>query len=179
MFAHLLLLAGEVEAAAGGGSLPQLDLSTWPAQIFWLAVLFSFMFAMMNWQFLPKLGGIIEERKNRIADFYDKAAEFKRQAETAEKEYQQALADAKARAASINAETRDAMDKEINDIQAENDAKLANSIEAAETRISEMRAEARSKVGEAAIETTKSLVSSLTGQEPSTAVVKDAVEKAA
>lgn len=175
----LILLAGDAkDAASASAGLPQFDLSSFPGQIFWLAVLFALMFAMMNWVFLPKLGGIIEERKNRIADFYDKAAEFKRQAETAEADYKQALADANARASTMSAETRAQMEEEISKMQSENDEKLNSRIEASELHIAEMATKAQETVTEAATGTAAELVAALTGETPDAGKVKSAVTKA-
>lgn len=162
-----------VEAESGG--LPQMDAYWYPSQLFWLAIAFLLLYWAMDRIFLPRLGGIIEERRNRIADDYDKAADFKREAEDAEKAYRQALADARAKAAAIAAETRASLDEEIAGMQAEMDEKLAGQIAAAEERIARMQAAAEEKVAEAAIETTKALVEVLIDEQPDDAVVKGAI----
>jgi F-type H+-transporting ATPase subunit b len=173
--AKIIVSAADKEVAEGGGALPQLDFATWPGQIFWLAILFFIMYLLMDRVFLPKMGRIIEERNNRIADDYDQAAELKSQAEEAEKAYLQALADAKAKASAIAAETRASLDEEIAGMQAENDAKLATQIESAEARIAEMKTQAATKVREAAQETTKALVEALIEETPADDAVSSAV----
>ncbi len=64
----------------GGGALPQFDPSSFPGQIFWLAVTFGFLYWMMASVILPRIGGVIEERRDRRADDHDQAAEFKHEA---------------------------------------------------------------------------------------------------
>ena len=114
--------AEEVHGEASSAGLPQLDPSSWPSQLFWLAVTFGVLYALMHTRFLPAIGGAIEERRDRIADDLDKAGEFKIQAEEAENAYNQALADAKAKAQGIAAETRNDVDRDIAEMQAETDA---------------------------------------------------------
>ena len=61
----------EAGAEAGGAGLPQLDPTWWPSQIFWLAIVFIILYWLMASKFLPALGGAIEERRDRIADYLD------------------------------------------------------------------------------------------------------------
>ena len=178
MLPLLLLAASEAEGAEQGGALPQFDTSTYIGQLFWLAISFGLLYWLMASVFLPKLGGIIEERRNRIADDYDQAAELKREAEEAEEAYLQALADARAKASTIAAETRTELDGEIATMQAEMDEKLSGQIEAAETRIAEMKAQAAEKVSEAALDTTKALVEALIDETPADDAVQSAVAAA-
>ena len=170
--ASTLLLAGSALAADtaegdGGGGLPQFDTSTFASQVFWLLIAFVVLYLLVSRLFVPRIGGIIEERRQRIADDFDKAAEFKRQAEEAEAGYKQALADARARASRIAQETRDQIDADIKKMQAETDAKLEAEITAAETRIAKTSAKAAETVREAARETTRAVVVALIDETPS------------
>lgn len=172
----------EVADAAGveaeGGGLPQLNTETYASQVFWLLVFFILLYFLMSQLFLPRLGSVIEERRQRIADDFDKASEFKRQAEEAEASYKQALADARARASRIAQETRDQIDAEIKAMQAETDSKLESEIAAAETRIAETSAKAAEAVREAARETTRAVVMALIDEQPSDDAVDAAIRSA-
>ncbi len=166
--------AAAEDAAAESGGLPQLDMSTWPSQLFWLAVTFGILYWLMAGRFLPAIGGAIEERRGRIADDLDQASEFRGQAEAAEDAYNQSLADAKAKAQGIAADTRAEVDAEIAEMQAETDAKLQGQLEAAEARIGEMKEEATAKVEEAAADATRAIVERLIDEAPT----DDAVARA-
>ena len=181
------LLSGAVQAApatdsdtaAESGGLPQLDPSTYASQLFWLIITFIILYILCARIFLPKLGGIIEERRNRIADDLDQASEFKRQAEEAEEAYKKALADAKARAVQIAAETRAQIDAELAEQQAEMDAVLEKELSEAETRIARTTEAASAAVMQAAKDTTKALVAALTDEEPDDDLVDSALNRAA
>ncbi|MEM9169086.1 MAG: F0F1 ATP synthase subunit B' [Pseudomonadota bacterium] len=165
------------EAAGESGGLPQFDASTFPGQIFWLAVTFGLLYMLMSESILPRLGGMIEERKDRVADDLDKAAEFKRQADEANEAYAKGLADARAKAQAIAAETRDNLDAELSEMQAEADEKAAADVAAAEKRIAEMRDKAAEKVRDAAIDTTKAVVEALIDERPTDEAVQAAMPR--
>ncbi|GGY50138.1 hypothetical protein GCM10007148_18640 [Parvularcula lutaonensis] len=181
--ASALALAGTALAAAPAegeaeGGLPQLNTETYASQVFWLLLAFIVLYVLMSRVFLPPIGNIIEERRQRIADDFDKAAEFKRQAEEAEAAYKQALADARARASRIAQETRDQIDAEIKAMQAETDSKLEAEIAAAEARIAETSAKAAEAVREAARETTRAIVMALIDEQPSDDAIDAAIRAA-
>ena len=165
------------EAASAG--LPQLDPTWWPSQLFWLAITFGALYSLMSSKFLPAIGGAIEERRDRIADDLDQASDFKREAEEAEGAYNQALADAKAKAQGIAADTRAEMDEEISKLQAETDAQLDKQLTVAEARIAEMKKDAAAKVGEAAAETARAVVETLIDEAPTQDAAERAVANAA
>lgn len=177
--ARALAAPAAEEGAAESGGLPQLNSETYTSQVFWLIVSFALLYFLCARLFLPRLGGIIEERRNRIADDFDQAAEFKREAEEAEIAYKQALADARAQAASIAAETRTQIDAEIREMEEETDAKLEADIAAAEKRIADTRDRATAAVREAARDTTKAIVSALIDETPSDDAVEQALTKIA
>ena len=167
---------GAEEAASGG--LPQFDPSSFPSQLFWLAVTFGFLYWIMSSMVLPRLGGTIEERRDRIADDFDQAAEFKRQAEEAERNYNQSLADAKAKSQAIAAEKRAEIDAEISKMQAEADAKDEVTLKAAEAKLVELKDAATAKIRDAASDTASSIVSALIDETPADDAVSSAVEQA-
>ena len=47
--------------------MPQLDFSTFPNQIFWLVVTLVVIFLLLKTVALPRIGGILAERKGTIA----------------------------------------------------------------------------------------------------------------
>lgn len=179
VFLMLAAAGAGAEGGAASASLPQLDPTWWPSQLFWLAVTFSVLYWLMAGRFLPSLGGAIEERRDRIADDLDQASEFKRQAEDAETAYSKSLADARAKAQGIAADTRTEMDKEIAGLQAETDAALDKQLAAAESRIAKMKTDAAAKVREAAADTTRAVVEALIDEAPTDDAVAKAIAAAA
>ena len=90
-----------------------LDVTTFPSQIFWLLLTFGLLLLMLSKVLLPRLGGILEDRSNKIANDLDGAARMQREAETAEKAYEQSLKDARAKAHNVAETTRASVNDEI------------------------------------------------------------------
>lgn len=154
----LAVAASAADKAAGSGGLPQLDITTFPSQIFWLIVTLVALFWLMSKIALPRIASVLEERADAIADDLDKAEEFKRKAEEAEAAYNQALADARAKAHAIAAETRAEIQKDVDAAIAKADAEIAARTAEGEKRIAEIRESARTSVAEVANETAIAVV---------------------
>ena len=61
--------------------MPQLDPASFAPQLVWLAISFIILYVLLSIYALPKLGNILEARKNRIADDLEKAAHMRDEAE--------------------------------------------------------------------------------------------------
>ena len=164
------------EAASGG--LPQLDISTWGGQIFWLVVTFAILYFALSRFILPRLGSGLTERSDRIADDLDAASRMQQDAEAAEAQYQSSLADARAKAHKINATTKSSVDAEIASEVEAAEAEFTRQSSAAEARIAKIRSEALRNVDDIAADTASEIVSKLSGMKVTAARAKTAVSKA-
>lgn len=105
--------AAEYAADHASGVFPPFDPTYFPSQLFWLAISFIALYIALDRFILPKIKTTIEDRKDRIADDLDAAAQAKADAEAAGEAYEQALADARSKAHGIAGETRKALDAEL------------------------------------------------------------------
>jgi F-type H+-transporting ATPase subunit b len=151
-------------AASEASGMPQLDFSTYPNQIFWLAVALVIIYFMLTRIALPRIGSVLAERKGTVTNDIAAAEEMKRKAQEAERAYNQALADARAEAARIVAKTRAEIQADLDEAIAEADKKIAAKSAESEKRISEIRASAQESVTEVATDTAKELVAVLGGK---------------
>lgn len=78
--------------------LPQLDLSSYASQIFWLILCFSLLWVMMSVFITPKIADIIEQRKRKINDYINKAELLNSQAKSALDRYKETLESAEKKA---------------------------------------------------------------------------------
>lgn len=153
-----------------------LDLSTFPAQIFWLLLTFGVLLFMLSKVLLPRLGGILEQRSNRIADDLDSAARMQREAEAAGKAYEQSLADARAKAHNVAETTRTSVNAELEAEMLIADEQAAKQAVQAEAKIQKNRTAALANVDDIAVETAKSVVEHLFTKKFSIAAVRKAVK---
>lgn len=106
-FLPTLTLAEEEQGGHAPAGLPQLDASTYPSQLFWLAVMFVVLYGIFSRWTLPGLSATMEERAQRIHADLEKAGELKTEAETVQAAYEARLAATRAEAASLFAEAEE------------------------------------------------------------------------
>jgi F-type H+-transporting ATPase subunit b len=158
--------------------LPQMDPTTFPSQLFWLVVTFGLLFLVLWRVTLPRIAGVIGDRRNRIEGDLETAEKMRNDAAEALKAYETALATARGGAASVADENRKRVAGEIEamKIAADRDSQIA--MNAAETRIAAERAKAeihvRAAAGEAAASIVERLIGETVGPEDARRAVEDA-----
>ncbi|MBD0416077.1 F0F1 ATP synthase subunit B [Oryzicola mucosus] len=168
------------EHGATQGVFPPFDTSTYASQLLWLAISFGLFYLFLKNVALPRIGGILEVRRDRIAQDLDQAARMKAEADAAVAAYEQELAEAKAKANAIGNEASNVAKAEAEAKRKEVEAGLDQKLAAAEERIAGIKASAMSGVGAIAEETASAIVESLVGgtveRSEAAAAVKAAAE---
>lgn len=163
------------EAAAGAhGAFPPFDPSTYLSQLVWLAICFGFLYWLMSKVVLPRMGGILAERDNRIGADLAEAERLKGETDSAVAAYEQALAEARQRSHAIGQEARDLAKAESDAERKRLEAEVNERLVTAEARIAEVKGRAVSEVGVIAREAAEALVETLLGS----AASRDEVEAA-
>ncbi|HEU0017490.1 MAG TPA: hypothetical protein VFQ31_03905 [Methyloceanibacter sp.] len=103
--------------------MPQLNPLDWAPQIIWLVITFSILYLLMKRVALPRIGSVIEARHARIAGDIEAADKLRRETQEAIAAYEQALAEAKARAHSIAQEANNKL-KDVNAVASETAAEI-------------------------------------------------------
>lgn len=170
----------ETQVPHGGeqvsGLFPPFDSSTYPSQLLWLAITFGLFYYIMAKMVLPRIGGILEDRSDRIAGDLAEAERLKQETDAAIAAYEQALAVARNKAHGIAQTTRDKLSADVAAKRATAEGDLASKLREAEDRIFGIKTAALDQVGEIATETTSALVEILLGKAPSKADTAKAVK---
>lgn len=145
--------------------MPQLDVSTFPTQLVWLAVTFLVLYVVMHFFGLPRLGGILTARQNRIEGDLEKATEMKNEAEAVIAAYEKALAEARMQAQVTLRETTERLNAEAAERQRKVAEELARETAAGERRIEAAKREALASLRDVAVEVTRAAAEKLTGRE--------------
>ena len=159
--------------------MPQLDISTWPSQIFWLAITFLALFFVISRVAIPRTGGVIQKRKSTIANDLAKAQALKADVDATVKTYEAALAESRAKAHAIAQENRNRLNAEVDAERHKLDQELGARIAAAEKQVAASRAKAMGDVQSAAADVVAAIVAELIGTRVTTEAAADAVAKAA
>jgi F-type H+-transporting ATPase subunit b len=165
----------EAEGGHGGG-FPPFESSTYASQLVSLAIAFVALYLIVSRFALPRVGGVIEARQNKIEGDLAEAQKLKDQSDAALRAYEGELAAARLRAQAIGAETRDKLNAQADAERKALEEQLAAKLAGAEKTIASTRATAMSNVRGIAADTAGSIVQRLTGIVPDAASVAAAVD---
>jgi len=157
------------------GGLPQFDLAQWPGQMVWMLLVFGALLLLFRYVFVPKVGGTIAAREDKIGGDIGQARHLRDEAEAQSKAAGEELAQARARAQRMALEAKAAVTVETEKRQAEEEARLDQVVAEAEGRINAARVEAMGHVRAIAAETTDAIVTRLTGRPADAAEVERAL----
>ena len=158
--------------------MPQLDVTTFSSQIFWLVVTFIGLFLIMWRISVPKISDALEARQKRIDDNLNRAEELKREAEAAMDIYEASLADARSDAQRAILEANAKLAEDARAREAELSEALAKRIAESEANILAAMDEAIVNIRDVAVEVSVSAAERLTGEAPSPDAANSAVDAA-
>ncbi|MBI1262610.1 MAG: F0F1 ATP synthase subunit B [Rhizobiales bacterium] len=154
---------------------PPFNAETFASQLIWLAITFGLLYMLLSRVALPRIATVLEERRDRIADDLDQAAQSKAKTDEAIAAYEAALADARAKAHEIAQKTRDELTAETDRQRHEIESELSDKATAAEAEIQASKTAALANVAGVATEVTSAIMSSLLGEDSDKAAVEKAV----
>ena len=143
--------------------MPQLDVSGFPSQIFWLVITFVFLWWLMAKVALPKIGLVLEERQKKINDSLDMAEDLRIEARSELDAYEIAISVAHDEAHKVindaNQEGTQASANQLTEMR----ISLTNQIAEVETEIDSVKEKALEDVGQSAREVAISTLDKLVG----------------
>ncbi len=157
-------------------AFPPFATETFGGQLLWLAITFVVLYTLMSKLVLPRLTGIIENRRAMIAKDLDDAAAMKTRAEEAGTAYDKALAEAKGRAQTLAQETRAKLSAESDAQRKALEADLNARLAEAEATITARKTEAMGHVRGIARDTASAIIERLTGRAPAPQSVEAALD---
>ena len=160
------IIGSRLSIAAEGGEpkgLPQLDISTWPNQLLWLAVTFLVGYLLMAKVITPRIGTVLNTRRQTIFDDLKRAKDAEAEAKQLKEDYESALETARITAAEAASKAMAEAKAKAESAEVDLTAKLAKKTKAAEIKLSKMRDEALANIHDVAKELTLDTVSSVTG----------------
>jgi len=159
----------------GKKPFPPFEKETFVSQLIWLAVFFIALYVMMSRLVIPRIGGIISARENRIADDLAEAGRLKTKSDEALADYEKALADARSRAHAIANETRERQTAEAGAQRKALEDKLNARLAEAEKTIADAKQAAMANVRTIASDAAKAIVERLIGTAPADKAVAEAI----
>ncbi len=164
------------EAPATGSSLPQFDPQWWPGQAIWFLVIFGVVFLLMRTVFVPRVGGAIDAREDRISGDISRARALKEQAEAQAAAAEAEMVQARQRAQKVAAEAKGRAQAAASQRQVVEEAKLAETMAKAEAEIAQARDAAMAQVKTIAADTAQAIVTKLSGEAAPAADIEAALQ---
>jgi F-type H+-transporting ATPase subunit b len=161
-----------------GGGFPPFQKDTFASQLMWLAITFGLLYLIASKLALPRVGGIIADRRARIDGDLAEAARMKEAADAAIASYEKSLADARARAQALAAETREKVNAQAEGRRKEVEVNLQTKLADAEKVIATTRTAAMTSVQGIAKDAAVAIVTQLTGKAPTDEAAAAAVKAA-
>ena len=150
-----------ISSQAANAGLPQLDISTWPSQLFWLVVLFTAGYILMAKFVTPRIGMVLEERRAKLDEDLGKARSASDEAARIREEYEAELDAARIAAAATakQAAAEATMQAEASDGKISK--KLAEKVAKAEAKLATARSEAMASLNNVAADAALAAVAQL------------------
>ena len=164
----------------GGGKpqFPPFNKETFASQLVWFVVFFVALYVIISRLAIPRIGAIIEARRQHVEGDLAEANRLKEQSDLALKAYEKSLADARNRAQALANETRDKLNAEAEETRKRLEADLNLKLAEAEKIIAATKAAAMANVHGIAVETAAAIVQRLIGTAPAAGAVEAAVADA-
>lgn len=166
----------EADGGHHGGGFPPFDSSTFASQLVSLAIAFVALYVIVSRIALPRVGGVIDARQNKIEGDLAQAQKFRDESDAALKAYETDLAAARSRAQAIGNETREKLNAASEAERKSLEQKLATKLADAEKQIAATRTAAMSNVRGIATDAASAIVQRLTGLAPDGNAVTSAVD---
>lgn len=160
-------------------AFPPFDSTLFPSQILWLTITFGIFYLLMSRMIIPRIGGILETRRDRISQDLDEAQRLKEESDAAHAAYEHELAAARDRAHTIGQEARERAKAEADAKRETVEAELAGKLNEAEEKIAGIKHKALAEVDDIARATAGAIVSRLLGSTATASEISKAVGVAA
>ena len=146
-FAAQTAFAAEEAAGSGGheeksAGLPQLDASTFPSQLLWLAVTFGILYLYYSRKALPQISSVIENRYEHIQSDLGMAESLRKEAAEAQHTYEQLMENARAEATKLMTDAEAGVRAKTEKALAGLREKGAKDMDALEKRLSQAKLQA-------------------------------------
>ena len=147
----------------GAVGMPQLDFSTFPNQIFWLAIFCVVLFAIVKFFIIPRMEDIFANRRKIIDGNIAKAEEIRLRVGEIEKQIEEELKKAKSQCDEIMNSSGNNIKEQMS--QALEDSKIATSqlINEAEGRLQKLRDGSETAIEKISEELAKEIIKKVSG----------------
>ena len=168
---------GAAPEAHAKGAFPPFASETFASQLLWFAIAFGLLYWLMAKVALPRIGAILEDRTNRIADDLAEAERLRAESEAARRGLREVARRGARQVEGDRAGDARRARRRVRRQRKALEAELNTRIAASEGTISSRTAAAMASVRGIAAEAATAIVARLTGEAPERAAVEAALDR--
>mgnify|MGYP003987668511 FL=1 len=161
---------------AAEAGMPQLDPTYWASQAFWLILVFTILYISIEKFYLPKIKNNLDNRENQIKEDLEAANKFKEASELKSKEYDRILENSKKEVIKIHLETKNKLDKDIQNKKKIIEKEIENEIIKAQKEINELKKNSISSIQSISIDLASNIIENISGDKLNESSIKATVE---
>ena len=169
-------LATQSDLFAAEAGMPQLDPTYWASQTFWLILVFTILYISIEKFYLPKIKNNLDNRENQIKEDLEAANKFKEASELKSKEYDRILENSKKEVIKIHLETKNKLDKDIQNKKKIIEKEIENEIIKAQKEINELKKNSISSIQSISIDLASNIIENISGDKLNESSIKATVE---
>lgn len=169
---------GENEITSSGvveKVFPPLDPTTLQPQLFWLAVIFVVLYFLLKRLIIPRIDGIVKNRKDTLEKDLNAAAQLKQEVDSAIKYYDKTLLSARTNAQNIGRNIHEDLSADLRKERQLVETQLAEKLSKAEKAIIETKLNTLAKINDIALEISHPILNRLLGKNFSPEEIKRAM----
>lgn len=159
------------------GGLPQLDVTWFPSQLFWLALTFVTLYLILARSSVPTIQAVLHSRQSRLDGDLDAATTLKTQAAQAKETYEFSLQDARNQAQTMLAEVTQKIKHNSEEKSRELDAMLAAKMAESDKQIAKATETAMSNLAPLATDVSGNILEILLHKKVDNSTVNAVVQK--
>ena len=174
IFILLIMSMSRVYGSEKG--MPQLNPEFWPAQIFWLIIIFSALYIILWKVFLPKIANNIESRKVKVVSDLNETEKLKENAEKKLKEYNEIIENAKQEAKKLIDDGKIKLSNDIDEKNKTFSKEIENELLDVEKEIKNLKNSSVLNINKIATEISSNVLKQIIGAEVNTSSVTEIVK---
>ena len=154
---------GNIFAAEAG--MPQLDPKYWASQAFWLIIIFSTIYLLIDKVFIPKIKGNIDTRENKIRKDLEEAKIFREEAEKKLIIYKKLIQTASQESKKIVSDSSQKLNEDIQNKKNEIQNQIDKELISAENEIMKFKKDSFDKVGKISEDIVTEVIKDIFGED--------------
>ena len=160
---------------AGPGGFPPFDPAHFSSSLIWLAITFGLLYNLMSKVALPRMEGILADRRAKIDSDLNAAKAAKAKADEAAASHAKTLAEARANSQLLAQQTRDRLAGETEARRKALETDLNAKLAGAEAQIAATKAQAMTNVAAIAHDAAHAIIEHITGHRADSAAIRAAI----